>query len=534
MTDIARAPSAPASRIVWATYALVVAFALLPVLATDIPPLADLPNHLARAHIIDHLQSSADLRKYYAVEWRLLSFQSTDFVLPMLADLLGLAGAAKIYIVATMLLLLTSTAALHRVLFGRIGLWPAVSGLFLFNFLLAWGFVAYLSAAGLVLLLFAAWLRTQEKGGVIRAVLFTLGAVLLLLCHLFAFACYAVLVGGYELGRATRSTEAIRRRILRLVGAAATFVPAVLLVIVSIDFSARTVLQFGGLADIARSFVSPTIMYLDWADLLVTYVVAMALWLLYRRKMLRFDRRMLVPVAILFLLALVMPASLSSVWGAKLRIPCLLAFLLVASSDLRLSEKAGRVFAAGLVLLLATRVVALSFTWSGYERDIAEFRAADQKIERGARVIATSFPNDYQQRRDPAIFPLVHLAALSVIDRDVFLPSLFSFSTPLRFTADTRDPMAFAFAPLEPIVWQPRDPAFAAADATTRRAVEELAEINRLNDSYVSAIDWAHWPEDFDYLVAFHFETAANPVPSLLTEVARGRIFTIYRIHPPQ
>jgi hypothetical protein len=111
----------------WVTYALATGFALMPVLLTEIPPLADLPNHLARAYIRDHLSANAELQKYYAVTWRLLSFQSTDFVLPLLADLLGLAAAAKAFVVATMLLLLAGTAALHRVLFGRLGLWPAVS-----------------------------------------------------------------------------------------------------------------------------------------------------------------------------------------------------------------------------------------------------------------------------------------------------------------------------------------------------------------------------------------------------------------------
>jgi hypothetical protein len=517
-----------------ATYALVIAFALLPVLLNDVPPLADLPNHLARAHIIDGLSSSADLQKYYAVAWRLLSFQSTDFVLPVLTNLLGSAGAAKVYVVATMLLLLAGTAALHRVLFGRIGLWPAVSTLFLFNFLLAWGFVAYLSAAGLALLLFAAWLGTEDKGGTTRAIAFATVAVLLLLCHPFGFACYAIMVGGYELGLAYHGRAARRRGILRLVGATATFVPAVILAAVSIDTSVRTIVQFGGFADYALAVLSPAIMYFDWADLLVANAVALTLWLLYRRQLLRFERRMLVPVAVLFVLALMMPVSLASVWGANLRIPCLLAFLLVASSELRLSVRAGHVFAAGLVLLLATRAIALSITWSGYERDFAEFRGADQKIERGARVLATAFPDDYQRRRDPAIYPLVHLAAFSVIDRDVFLPSLFSFATPLRFTTDARDPTASAFAAMEKIVWQPRNAAFASADAATRNAVESLAETNRLNDSYLSVIDWAHWPDDFDYLIVFHFDAATNPVPALLTEVAKGRIFTIYRIHPPQ
>jgi hypothetical protein len=526
--------TARGSRVLWAVYALVIAFALLPVFVTEIPPLADLPNHLARAYIIDHLPASAELQKHYAVEWRLLSFQSTDLALPLLAGLLGPAFAAKVYMAATFLLLLGGTAALHRALFGHVGLWPALSALFLFNFLLAWGFVAYLSAIGLLLLLFAAWIGTEERRNALRTIFFAVGALLLLLCHPFAFASYAVLITAYALARAYRSRETAHRRILDLIDTAATLLPASVLALLSVDPSVPTVTQFGSFSDIARGLVSPTIMYMDWADLAVTYVLVMAVWLLYRRAMLRFDRRMLVPVLILFVLAIAMPASLTSVWGANLRIPCLLAFLLVASSDLRASERAVRVLAAGLVLLVAGRAIVLAVTWHGHARDIAEFRAADQALKRGSRVLATAFPGDYQRRREPAIFPLVHLAAFSVIDRDVFLPSLFAFATPLRFTAYTHGRSASRFAPVHKIVWQPRDAAFASADTATRRAVEGLAQRNLLNDSYLSVVDWAHWPEDFDYLIDFHFEPAANPVPAMLTEVARGRIFTIYRIHPPR
>jgi hypothetical protein len=53
------------------------------------------------------------------------------------------------------------------------------------------------------------------------------------------------------------------------------------------------------------------------------------------------------------------------------------------------------------------------------------------------------------------------------------------------------------------------------------------------NDAFTSRIDWSDWPENFDYVVDFHLGRPGNPVPALLTELARGSYFTIYRIHPP-
>src|SRR5690348_7736411 len=123
----------PPAAFIALLYALVIAIVLFPLALVAIPPLADLPNHLARFYIINHLAEDADLQKYYVLHWRLLAFQSTDLVLPPLAQLVGLFAAAKIYIVATFLVLIAGTAALHRALFGSIGMWPAAAALVLYN-----------------------------------------------------------------------------------------------------------------------------------------------------------------------------------------------------------------------------------------------------------------------------------------------------------------------------------------------------------------------------------------------------------------
>src|SRR5689334_4255159 len=82
-------------------YLLLLAAALFPVLSVDLPPLADLPNHLARAHIMASLGTDPDLQRHYAVEWHVLSFQSTDLILPSLVEWVGIEAAARIFIVAT-------------------------------------------------------------------------------------------------------------------------------------------------------------------------------------------------------------------------------------------------------------------------------------------------------------------------------------------------------------------------------------------------------------------------------------------------
>jgi hypothetical protein len=86
-----------------------------------------------------------------------------------------------------------------------------------------------------------------------------------------------------------------------------------------------------------------------------------------------------------------------------------------------------------------------------------------------------------------------------------------------------------------PLEWHPADPRFAAAKPETIREVEALGQSGLLDGSYFNTVDWSRWPENFDYLIVFNFKRmAGNPVAALLTPVAEGSFFTIYRIHPPQ
>jgi hypothetical protein len=235
---------------------------------------------------------------------------------------------------------------------------------------------------------------------------------------------------------------------------------------------------------------------------------------------------MRLPIAILLLLAALTPASLSGVWSADTRLPCLLAFLLVAASDLDLETTRRRAGFAGLIaLLLLLRVGYIVETWRGFTADYTEYRQIAGGIARGSRVLVF--------HPEVGLFAESHVAAFSVIDRDVFLPHLFTSAQPLVFIQDRRDITANLREKHQPVVWSPVAPAFAGADAETIREVETLGEIGRSNDAFLSAVDWSHWPENFDYLVAYNDGAPGNPVPTLLTEIGRGSFFTIYRIHPP-
>lgn len=159
-------------REIAAVYLLLTAAALLPLFLVDVVPLANMPNHMARIRILAEFGQDPSLAANYRLNWALQPNLAVDLLLTPLAGLVPPLELGRLFTAFAMLVLIGGTLALHRVLHGRVGLWPAALFLFVFNHVLIWGFLNFLLGLGLALWLFAAWIATQGRGGWARIALF--------------------------------------------------------------------------------------------------------------------------------------------------------------------------------------------------------------------------------------------------------------------------------------------------------------------------------------------------------------------------
>jgi hypothetical protein len=322
------------------------------------------------------------------------------------------------------------------------------------------------------------------------------------------------------------------RRWRDLVEAGLPFVPPAIVFLMSFGTSIHGRTFYGDLFAKAVSVLAATVTYGRWPDVVVTVAVIGAVWILHRQRRFSFAAEMRWPVLALVVAAIAMPRMLQGVLGADLRIPCLLAFLLVAASDVAFrTRRQILAFAAGVTVLLLFRVATLTDQWRVFDADYREFRAAAASIDRGSRVVV--IPVDLDERADRPRLPYWYLASLAVIDRSVFLPHLYTIATPLRFTDGRAADLVGPALAARRSAWQPGMKEFAAADAETIGAVGTVIQRMAPWDMVTNPIDWSDWPEQYDTLIDLDFGKKENPVPALLTEVRRGAIFTIYRIHPP-
>lgn len=512
------------ARLVLPVHLLLFLAALMPLALVDGPALIDYPNHIARLHILGNIDRDALLAANYQVHWGPMPNLAMDILAwPLLgsmkAETLGLLLTGL-----TMTLLMAGTLILHRVLYGQIGLWTTAAWLFLYNHLLIMGFLNYLFAVGLALLLLAGWIASKGRPAWIRWVVFPLALIGLYLAHLFALGVYGVCVAGYEISRAwPLLRNNWKQTVLRRLAVAWQFVPVTILVFATMPPVGGRSFYYGPFLQKIKALWSPMLAYLKPIDLGIFLLVAAVLIGGLATRRLTLARGMKLPLILLVIIALVMPFQMEGAWGhiwyADLRLPTVIALLLVAVMRPRnIGPKLLVTVAAAGIVLFAGRIYDITEEWRHVDRDFAEFRAALRVVEPGAAILPVQKQDvplrDGETRFEHAYW---HMPVLAVIDRSAFVPTMFTdpAKQPVR-AAPARERMDTYFgAPIElPLL------------------VDSATGGNEVAGGVGMQPYWEDWPSHYDYVLITHFGEKGNPLPDLLTPVHEGSFFTLFTVNP--
>ncbi|MGH7121414.1 MAG: hypothetical protein ACREFP_20895, partial [Acetobacteraceae bacterium] len=327
-----RAATASASRL--ALYALFLAAAVSPLLRVRVPALVDYPDHLARMWILARHGTIPALAANYQIHWRILPDLAMDLIVPPLSQVMPIDAAGRVFIGLTIVGLIGGTATLHRALHGRWAVWPLWSALFVYNAVLFWGFLNCLFGIAVALFALSGWMATRDWRPAFRIPLFSAAASVLFLLHLFAFGFYGLCVALYEIDRRIRQRQAVVAGASSLLVVGAQFLPGLVLWYVSLRHAGPTLTRYGDLADKLHALMAPfTFGYIPAPFDLVVALLALTFltWAIGTRALTlaaEFRR----PLAVMAVVAMAMPNTLSGSWAADLRLPVALTFLLIAAS----------------------------------------------------------------------------------------------------------------------------------------------------------------------------------------------------------
>lgn len=496
----------------------------MPVALVTVPPLVDYPNHLARVHV-----RTEDASQVYEAVWALLPNLAMDLVHPVLNLLASPYVAGQVFILFCVLLPFLGTAALYRVLNGRVGVWPLASALLVYNHALAWGFLNWVFTSGLALIALAGWLAAERWRWPWRVAVFSLVATVLFFGHLAALGFYGLCVVAH---RAWQAHKGLGQRLDWAAALAQFAIPALLwLIWRSGDAATLAGTDYGTWAHRIRAALSPTLFYGGPFDIASLLLLALAIVGGLLAGALRLNPTLHWPLAAVTVVALLLPHNFRGLEGVDFRLPAVVLCLLVAG--LRPTGKAPqflRVMAVALIAVGIGRIADIAQDWRAMDRDYEAFRRAAETLEPGSRLLVAMRQEGlgHKDAGGRAFAPAYwHMDALAVIDRDIFTPVMMTEVG--VHTLRPRSSYAALSAPRAgPIC---RRDVIAGADPSRPRA--EILAASCQSHLPKAGDYWVGWPAQFDALLWIHFGEGDNPLPKHLEAITDEAVFSLYRVIRP-
>jgi hypothetical protein len=388
--DATVTPRAAPSRLPWLGApgaAAAIVLLCLPFLLVEVPPLIDMPGHMGAA-AIEAAPDGSPLRQYYGYEWALTLNMGGKVLMKLLASVVGLVGAGWWSAVLATALLAAGCLATIRALNPKGGYGAAWALLFVFSYPLLMGFLNYVLATGLALLVFAAWVGLRERPKHAAALLLLTQPVLLI-CHAVGGALLPLLVAAYALGGVLsdrlRPREAAARLLSECWPLASTVATVAIWRILAADREG-SLTWFAMQKWLAFPFaLRDQVKTLDIASLVACGVLILLGWTLRAR----WSWRQGLPALAVFVLFLISPGSISGSALVDVRLLPVALMLALALQDWSGArpQVAKAVAVAGLGLL-AVRLSVTAHSFAGYDQAYRTELAALQRVEPGSRVLA--------------------------------------------------------------------------------------------------------------------------------------------------
>jgi hypothetical protein len=513
----------------WAGLALMLGALLVPLALTEVPPLTDYPNHLARCYLLAFGNSDPVLRQMFSAHWQIIPNIAVDLILPRLMHVFAPLLAGRIMLAFCLLVPTTGAIALSRAYFRRRSLWQIATGFAAFNVLFLMGFMNFELGIGIAMWGAAVWIRYREEHPIRTIASAVILAPLIFFFHLFGFCFYALLIGSYEFfivfDRRLETWADARYAAVRASALGLTIItPAILYgasPLEKMSFSAVWLSLPKKLYFVFDSILE----YSSLFDLLIAASLLALLIFCMLNGRARVSKAALICCTALFCVYLVTPVAFKGVHFVDTRLPVMLGFMVFAGFMPRGLNSGERYAAvAFFVVLFVARVALITNVWVHSQRDLADVRQTIASVTPGSRVLAADViyhdnPDWYlampMSRRLPEVAPTYwHLASFVLLDRHAFWPNIFAEESqqPITINEPYRDLVAV------------RSPPPNYVDLAMDQAPHsELARFPYLTD----------WKDKFDYVLVLNAEGAPNLnhfLPDQLQLIDRQGIAALFRI----
>ena len=404
--------------------------AAVPLVWPRIPPLADVPGHMASYHVSVAIAHSAALQRFFAFDWQLVGNLGVDLLVVPLAAVVGVEPATKLIVLAIPALTVLALLLLARRAHGRLPATALAAVPLAYNYPFLFGFVNYSLAAALALLGLAWWQRWPgDRRPLLRLASFALVAAVVWLAHAIGWVMLVAMCGAFELHRRVSSREGttragITRALVRTAIACLGLAAPVILMRLG------THADHGGMSGwlwLREMFWTAARTLRDrwgaWDAVSIAVLVALVAAAFVRAARLRLAPSLAWPALALLVLFVCLPMSVDGSLYVNTRIfPYALALGVVAIDTAALTPRRRAMLALGSALFCAARLAGNTASFYLYETSYSRELGALDRLPHGATVLTL-----VEMSCDPgARHRLEHLAGMATVRRDAFVNVLWT------------------------------------------------------------------------------------------------------------
>jgi hypothetical protein len=446
--------------------------AALPFLVVSLPPVMDVPNHLARIWLLSGGIDQAPLSEMYEARWSQAATNIfVDVIGTTLARVMSIEAVGQVLLVTMFLAPPLAALWLNKRLFGRLSWWPLAGIAIVWSTTAITGLISYqiaLAGALAAAVLVQPFLDRVTPRGLLAI---TVSTAALLLIHPFGALFFLLLLVGMvidpslqTLSRAFLFSTARRIGLVTL----ACVIPVALLLLLAPTppGSHGTHQEFMYWQDldvtlspktIGLMLLSPVLSYKAGIDVLMALpVFAVVLWAAVTRRI-AVHAGLLIIAGVLELASPFLPMNIGDGGALVIRFPEMAA--LIALAALRPTFATARqnaVLATVLIVAALVRIGTIGWIWQMRSGDLNQLDTVTATLPAGATVMVLQ--QRWSEQTGAPLGRLVagfpggrcaserHYASLVVMWRQVFIPTLFTVpgQQPLAVTPPYRDKAVFS------------------------------------------------------------------------------------------
>ena len=403
----------------WQTRWFVVVAAMLaamPLVWPDIPPLVDLPGHMARYRVQLSHGTVPWFADWYDFRWNLIGNLGIDLLLEPLAPLLGLELSVKLIVLAIPALTAVGFLWISREVHGRIPPTALFALPLVYSYPFHFGFVNFALSMALALNAFALWLRLARLDKLrLRAILFVPIAAVIWITHTFGWGMLGVLAFSAELIRQHDRKQGWVRPWLHAAFHCLPLAPPALLMIAwrSGHVTGQTGDWFNWRAKTSWVLMTLRDRWMAW-DIASLAIVYLVLFNGVRDRRVEYSRNLAISAIFLFAVFILLPRIVFGSAYADMRLaPFMLGIAVIAMRPRPgMSIRGATVLAALGFAFFGARMVGNTISYARYDADYDRELVALKHIPQGARLISflgETCYNEWQMTR------LQHLPGMATV-----------------------------------------------------------------------------------------------------------------------